>query len=201
MYFLFQLLYFSPLSGLSLYFSNSIEIHTLFIYSSPEFVKHFYDLYLPYNSNGKESACSAWDLGLIPGLGRSSREGNGNPLQYSCLENSMSRGAWWAIVCGVARRRTRLSDWHYNYYCVITTAAAAAKSLQSCPTLCDPIPGILQARNLEWVAISFFNASSGLFTSTLFCSFSQTSVLFIHLEHIPLASNFTEFSVLFLPIG
>ena len=47
------------------------------------------------------SACNAGDLGLIPGLGRSPGEGNGNPLQYSCLENPMDRGAWWAIVHGV----------------------------------------------------------------------------------------------------
>ena len=46
------------------------------------------------SSEGKESACNAADLGLISGLGRSPGEGNGNPLQYSCLENSMDRGAW-----------------------------------------------------------------------------------------------------------
>ena len=48
----------------------------------------------PGSSNGKESACNAGDLGLIPGLGRSSGEEHGNPLQYSYLENSMDRGAW-----------------------------------------------------------------------------------------------------------
>ena len=48
-----------------------------------------------------ESACNAGDLGSIPGLGTSPAEGNGNPLQYSCLENSMDRGAWWAIIHGV----------------------------------------------------------------------------------------------------
>ena len=47
---------------------------------------------------GKESACNAGDQGSIPGLGRSPGEETGNPLQYSCLENSMDRGAWWAIV-------------------------------------------------------------------------------------------------------
>ena len=51
----------------------------------------------PGSSDGKESACNAGDLGLIPGLERSPGEGNSNPLQYSCLENSMDRGAWWAI--------------------------------------------------------------------------------------------------------
>ena len=49
---------------------------------------------LPDGSNVKESACSAGDLGSIPGLGRTPGEGNGNPLQYSCLENSIDRGAW-----------------------------------------------------------------------------------------------------------
>ena len=57
----------------------------------------------PCSSFGKESACSAGDLGLIPGLGRSSGEGNGNLLQYSCLENPMDRGVWQATVHGVTR--------------------------------------------------------------------------------------------------
>ena len=50
------------------------------------------------------------DMSLIPGLGRSPGEGNGNLLQYSCLENPMDRGAWWATVHGVTKSRTRLSD-------------------------------------------------------------------------------------------
>ena len=62
------------------------------------------------SSNGKESACHAGDQGSISGLGSSSGEGNGNPLQYSCLENSMYREAWWARIHGVAKSWTRLSD-------------------------------------------------------------------------------------------
>ena len=54
-------------------------------------------------------ACNAGDPGSIPGLGRSPGEGNGNPLQYSCLDNSMDRGAWWATVNGVTKSQTRLS--------------------------------------------------------------------------------------------
>ena len=54
-------------------------------------------------SQGKESACSVGDLDLIPGFGRSLGEGNGNPLQYSCLDNSMNRGAWQATVYGVSQ--------------------------------------------------------------------------------------------------
>ena len=56
-------------------------------------------------SIGKESACNTGEEGSIPGLGRSLGEGNGNPLQYSCLENPMGRGAWQATVNGVTRVR------------------------------------------------------------------------------------------------
>ena len=58
----------------------------------------------------KESVCNAEDPSLIPRSGRSPGEGNGNPLQYSCLENPMDRGAWWAIVQGIAKSRTWLSN-------------------------------------------------------------------------------------------
>ena len=57
----------------------------------------------PHSSVGKESVCNAGDPGLTPGSGRSPEEGNGNPLQYSCLENPIDRGAWQAVVHGVAR--------------------------------------------------------------------------------------------------
>ena len=57
-------------------------------------------------SDGKESGCNVGDLGLIPGSGRSPGEGNGYPLQYSCLQNSMDREAWWAAVHGVTKSRT-----------------------------------------------------------------------------------------------
>ena len=61
-------------------------------------------------SDGKEPTCNAGDPGLFPGLGRSPGEGNDNPLWYIFLENPMDRGAWWAIVCGVTKSRTQLSD-------------------------------------------------------------------------------------------
>ena len=60
----------------------------------------------PGGSEVKASACNAGDLGSIPGSGRSPREGNGNPLQYSCLENPTDGGAWWAPVHGVAEPDT-----------------------------------------------------------------------------------------------
>ena len=61
---------------------------------------------LSCSSNGKKSACDAGDQSLIPGSGRSSGEGDGNSLQYSCLENSMDRGTWQATVCGVTKSQT-----------------------------------------------------------------------------------------------
>ena len=61
--------------------------------------------------NPPANARDAKDVGLIPGLGGSSGEGNGNPFQYSCVENSMDRGAWWATVHGVKKSQTRLSNW------------------------------------------------------------------------------------------
>ena len=60
----------------------------------------------PGGSDGKESACIAGDVGSISGLGRSPGRGHGNPLQYSCLENPMDRGAWRATVHGVAKSKT-----------------------------------------------------------------------------------------------
>ena len=91
---------------------------------------------LPGGSVVKTLPDNTGDQNLILGSGRSSGEGNGNPLLYSCLGNPVDRGAWWATVCAL---------------------------LQSCPTLCDPmdcspprssVHGILQARILEWVATS-----------------------------------------------
>ena len=70
----------------------------------------------PGGSEVKASACNAGDLGLIPGLGRSPGEGNGNPLQYSCLENPMAGGAWWATVHGVAKSQTRLSNLTFTFH-------------------------------------------------------------------------------------
>ena len=63
----------------------------------------------PADSVGKESACDAGDPSLVPGSGRSLGEGNGKPLQYSCLENLMDRRAWWAAVHGIAKIQTGLS--------------------------------------------------------------------------------------------
>ena len=69
----------------------------------------------------KESACNVGDPGSIPGSGRFPGEGNGNPLQYSCLENTMDRGAWWATVHGVTKSWTQLSTRTHTTYIVTLT--------------------------------------------------------------------------------
>ena len=65
----------------------------------------------PGGSDNKESACNAGDSGSIPRLGKSPEKGNGNPLQYSCLENSIDRGPWWAIVHGLTKSQIQVSDY------------------------------------------------------------------------------------------
>ena len=70
----------------------------------------------PGGSEVKASACNAGDLGSIPGSGRSPSEGNGNPLQYSGLENPIGGRAWWATVLGVAKSQTRLNDFTFTFH-------------------------------------------------------------------------------------
>ena len=90
----------------------TFTIHYFVLFSSFNNVPTVYvlctctDLGLPCSSNGKESVCDAGNQGSIPELGSSSGEGNGNPLQYSCLEDSMDRETWQAIVRGVAKSQT-----------------------------------------------------------------------------------------------
>ena len=78
------------------------------------YIHKIYHLTFPGGPSGKESACQCrldiTDVSSVSGLGRSPGDGNGNPLQYSCLENSMDRGTWWAAVCGVTQSWTWLKQ-------------------------------------------------------------------------------------------
>ena len=76
------------------------------LYISVKMLLFFFFLSVTGGSDGKESTCNTGEPGLIPGSGRSPGEGNSNTLQYSCLEITMDRGAWWAIVLGVAKSQT-----------------------------------------------------------------------------------------------
>ena len=79
----------------------------LLLHSLPSLIHWNLPSCFPCSSDNKESACNAGDMGSIPGSGRSPGEGHGNPLQCSCLENPMDRGAWQAKVHGVARSQIR----------------------------------------------------------------------------------------------
>ena len=123
-------------------------------------------------SEFKASACNAGDLGSIPGLGRSPGEGNGNPLQYSCLENPMDRGAWWATVHGIAKSRTRLSVFTslhftsvYSYHRFLISSA----SVRSLPFLSFIVP--IFALNIPLVSLIFLKRSL-VFPILLFLSTS-----------------------------
>ena len=85
----------------------------------------------PGGSDGKETACNAGDLGLIIGLGRFPGEGNGYSLQYSCLENSIDRGAWRAIVHGVAKSQTLLSNFHFFIIKITVTSVPSSTCMIS----------------------------------------------------------------------
>ena len=84
---------------------------TLILWLNTDYCLCMRKLGFPSGPDSKESACYAGDLGSAPALGRSPGEGNGNPLQYSCLENSLDRGTWQVTVHGVTQRWIQLSDW------------------------------------------------------------------------------------------
>ena len=89
----------------------------------------------PGGSEVKASASNVGDPGSIPGSGRSPGEGNGTPLQYSCLESPMDRGAWRATVHRVAKSRTRLSDFtslHRSYTASVTSSLSLFVVLYNC---------------------------------------------------------------------
>ena len=101
---------------------TAYSVNPKYIYSlKPKYIHQGF----PGDSDGKESACKVGNLGSIPGLGRYPGEENGYPLYYCGLENSMDRGAWQATVHGIAKSRTRLSDFHFTidgYYINLNTA-------------------------------------------------------------------------------
>ena len=114
----------------------------------------------PGGSEVKVSACSAGDLGSIPGLRRYPGEENGNPLQYSCLENPTDRGAWWATVHGVAKSQTQLSYFTHSLTHSLRFVIAYL-SRSKCLNFMDESPSavILEPKKIKSVTPSTFPPS------------------------------------------
>ena len=122
-----------------------------------------------YSAGVKHLSAHAGDVGLIPESGRSPGEGSDNPLEYSCQENSMDRGAWWATVHGVTKSQTPLSDWTHTH---------TAHPLQK-----------------EWIICGFLHVAHGslpLFVCTCCFLCAQFSSSFLNL-----ADNFYSFMIHF----
>ena len=145
----------------------------------------------PGDPAGKESACHAGEAGLIPGSGRSPGEGNGNPLQYSCLENSMDRGAWQATVHGITMRQdwtsknihTYRRTWHMIKTKWTVTAELNCKAGdQTCSGVTAgrhcPIRGLAK----QLIIIPWIQPPSLLFLSRLFLTAPDMWVVKIHGE-------------------
>ena len=121
-----------------------------------QFISHYFLCGLPQWLSSKDSASNVGDMGSIPGSGRFPGEGNGNPLQYSCLGNPIDRGAWWAIVHGVTKSWIRLRD-NTTICILLRYPSSYTHSLAVCS----------RANNLRWllVLIKLIHVAQLLFLS------------------------------------
>ena len=101
----------------------------------------------PGGSEVKASAFNAWDPGLIPASGRSPGEGNGNPLQYSCLENPMDGGAWWATVHG--RNELDVTEWLHSHFLCCWAPREAPTQLEVVSELTCVTVNVLQCLQIN----------------------------------------------------
>ena len=125
---------------------------------------------LPGGSLVKNLPANAGDVGSISGSGRSPGEGNDNPLEYSCLEDPMARGAWWAAVRGVAESRTRLGDWARTS----DRAVLWVNDEYGTRGVVSRSGGVCGAKAREWAG----KAEEGLSSSELLCSIWLVSCCF-----------------------
>ena len=107
----------------------------------------------PSGSDSKESACNAGDPGSVPRWGRSPGEGQGNPLQYSCLENLKDRGTWWATVHGFAKNQTQLSDEHFHFLSSESESCHQGNESRRHPTM----GGFSCSKETKHTSIQFYN--------------------------------------------
>ena len=152
---------------------ESRKIH-LVIGHAPNPFLHMWNIGVshPGGSDGKESTCNAGDLGLILGSGRSPEEGNGYPLQSSCLEDSMDRGAWQATVHSVSKGLTWLSDWRFHL-----NSAEMMLSLFWFPSWGSHTASLSIHSYFVFIVMEKYNSTCFSFFST------QTETPLFHTEH------------------
>ena len=140
MVFSLHIICFDRLMGVLAFYIKTTSLPSQPLSHSPSPINSMFwwgvSLGFPRSSVGKESACNAGDLCLIPGSGRYPGEGNGNPRQYACLENSMIRGAWQATVHRVAKSWTRLSDFHIHFRFFKTDVPVEAQKIWILVLIC-----------------------------------------------------------------
>ena len=122
-------------------------------------------------SDGKESACNARDLGSIPQSERSTEERNGYPLQYSCLENSMDSGAWWATIHGVTKRRTWLSSWRGVYLAILISQLVPPSPFPLCLHVPSPCLHLYFCPE-NWFICTIFLDSTNVFFKNMWMQLS-----------------------------
>ena len=144
---------------------------------------------LPWQLSGKESACNAGDTGSIPGSGRSPGEGNGNPLQYSCLENPTDRGAWCTIVHRVTKSQTRLSHWAHT----VAFTWSPTRPTASCSL---PLPSLLPGFILFCRALLFSRQTTALLSFFVSCqSFASVSPALVAMPGTSLVKLLNEWKI------
>ena len=146
----------------------------------------------PGGSDGKASAYNAGDLGSIPGSGRSPGERNGNPLRYSCLENPMDGGAWWATVHGVTKSWTQLSDFTQSTHRNVgeTTLVRVTNDFLTWQTLLSPPVLSFHARSQYTFQHYWLRSSLKMLEGVcLFVGFHFETVLFLPFRQLTSCVN------------
>ena len=124
---------------------------------------------LPWWFGSKESVCNAGDPGLIHGSGRSPGGRNGDPLQYSCLENPMDRGAWQAAVHGVARSQTQLKQLNTNVLSIVRCQNVSQVLSMDLGENCDDDPHCFHLIYHHLLQLLYHHACQHLHFLTIFC--------------------------------
>ena len=137
--------------------------------------------YYRHDSEGKTSAWNAGDLGSIPGSGRSPAEGNGNPLQYSCLENPMEGGAWWATVHGVAKSGQEMSNFTFTFTLVPLSLDYVLPQQQAPPYWKPTHPSRAESHEMFFSSFPFSSQQGSPCPLRVFGSYTAYSMSYLHL--------------------